>query len=78
MRRQTTLLTCNVCFLVLLVACSPDVVSWEPKEAVDLGTLVTEDLPERVFGKALLGALGNTRPNSFDVINFELEKESGS
>ena len=49
----------------------------QPKEVIDLGALVTEDLPERVFGKALLTALGNTRPNSFEVINFQLEKESG-
>ena len=77
MRLQTTLLTCNVCFLVLLAACSPDVVSWKPKEVVDLGALVTEDLPERVWGKAFLAANGFTRPNSFDVINWEIEMEGG-
>ncbi len=78
MRRQTTLLTCNVCFLVLLAACSPDVVSWEPKEVVDLGALVTEDLPERVWGKAFLAANNFERPNSFEVINFEFQMEGGS
>ena len=38
---------------------------------------MTEDLPERVWGKAFLAANGFTRPNSFDVINWEFEMEGG-
>jgi len=70
--------------LLVLAGCSPKEQTelvhsvFEPHEIIDLGALVTEDLPERVFGKALLAALGNTRPNSFEVINFELEKETGT
>ncbi len=70
--------------LLALAACSrndqEDLVRpvFEPQEIIDLGALVTEDLPERVWGKALLGALGFDRPNSFDVINWEFEMEGGS
>lgn len=34
---------------------------------MDLGTLVTEELPERMWGKAFLRQMGFTAPNSFDV-----------
>jgi len=44
-----------------------------PKEIIDLGALVTEDLPERVWGKMLMSANGFDRSNNFDVINFEFE-----
>ena len=41
-----------------------------PSEVIDLGALVTGDLPERVSGKAFLTQMGFTRPNEFDVINW--------
>lgn len=44
-----------------------------PKEIIDLGAVVTEDLPERVWGKMLLTANGFDRSNKFDVIKFEFE-----
>ncbi len=50
---------------------------FEPQEIIDLGALVTEDLPERVWGKAFLAAHGFTRPNAFDVIRWEFEAEGG-
>ena len=43
----------------------------EPSEVIDLGALVTEDLPERVWGKANLAAHEFTRPNAFDVIEWD-------
>ena len=49
----------------------------EPREVIDLGALVTEDLPERVWGKALLAASGYTRLNTFEVIDWEFEMEGG-
>ncbi len=50
---------------------------FEPQEVIDLGALVTVDLPERVWGKAFLAANGFTRPNAFDVINWEFELGGG-
>jgi kynurenine formamidase len=41
-----------------------------PSEVVDLGALVTADLPERVWGMAFLHQMGFTRPNEFDVIEW--------
>ena len=49
-----------------------------PSEVVDLGALVTEDLPERVWGNALREQLGFTRPNSFEVVPWAFEDMSGS
>ena len=50
----------------------------EPREVIDLGALVTEDLPERVWGKGLLAAHGYTRQNKFEVIDWEFELAGGS
>ncbi len=80
-RSKTTILMAGV--VLFLLACSPNDQSdldhgvWEPGEVIDLGALVTEDLPERVWGKALLASLGFERPNSFEVINWEFEMEGG-
>ncbi len=70
--------------LLALTGCSPNEQRelirsvFEPQEVIDLGALVTEDLPERVWGKGFLAALGFTRPNSFDVIDWEFQTERGS
>jgi kynurenine formamidase len=48
---------------------------FQPREVIDLGTLVTEDLPERVWGKGLLtqfAPLGFNRQNTFDIVEWEL------
>lgn len=42
-----------------------------PRQIIDLGAVVTEDLPERVWGKGYLSARGYTRPNKFDVIEWD-------
>lgn len=50
----------------------------QPREVIDLGTLVTEDLPERVWGKALLAANTFTEPNSFEVLAWEQQLSGGT
>ena len=49
-----------------------------PSEVIDLGALVTEDLPQRTWGKAFLNQMNFTRPNSFDVIRWTFPVEGGS
>ena len=55
---------------------------FEPVEIIDLGALVTEDLSERMLGKALVNEVwapfGLDRPNSFDVIRWNFEMPGGS
>lgn len=64
-------------YILALAACSSsdheqiERAALVPREVIDLGALVTEDLPERVWGKGLLSALGYTRPNTFDVITWD-------
>jgi len=68
----------------LLVSCSTPHRSddrplhFAPSEVVDLGASVTEDLPQRVWGKAFLKQMGFTRQNSFDVIHWTFPAEGGS
>lgn len=79
MRRQFAILLSGV--VVSLAGCSPSGVDeravFEPREVIDLGALITEDLPERVWGKAFLAANGFTRPNAFDVIEWEFDMLDG-
>ena len=70
-----------IVLLRLLASCtapSPQeekVASFTPSEVIDLGAVVTEDLPERVWGKAFLNQMGFDRPNSFDVIEWTFPME---
>ncbi len=48
-----------------------------PKKVYDLGTVVTEDLPERIWGKTALASMGFTRLNKFEVIDWKFGNESG-
>lgn len=50
----------------------------QPKEMVDLGALVTEDLPERVWGRAYLTDSGYLQPNSFKVMAWEQQHAGGA
>ena len=50
----------------------------KPDEIVDLGALVTEDLPERVWGKGFMTQMGFTESNTFDVISWDFGLISGS
>src|SRR5210317_903265 len=48
-----------------------------PIEIIDLGTIITEDLPYEFWGKEMMDALGFEKPNHFDVREWELNFESG-
>ena len=48
-----------------------------PKEIIDLGGLVTEDLPDRIWGRDLMKAFGFEKSNHFEVINWEFEMGTG-
>ena len=69
--------------LPVMLSCSEtpppveQVSAFTPSEVVDLGALVTEDLPERVVGKAFLAANGFDRPNHFDVIHWDFDMPAG-
>ena len=39
-----------------------------PREIVDLGALITEDTPEKFWGKGFLNEMGYTESNEFNVI----------
>jgi kynurenine formamidase len=49
-----------------------------PKEVIDLGALVTEDLPERVWGKGFMAQMQFTESNTFSVISWDFGPISGS
>lgn len=48
-----------------------------PKKIYDLGTVITEDLPERIWGKTALASMGFTRLNKFEVIDWKFGNEAG-
>lgn len=48
-----------------------------PLEVIDLGTLVTEDLPQRSWGKALMRRLGFKKQNAFDVVRWTFAGDKG-
>jgi len=43
----------------------------QPKEVIDLGALITEDLPERLWGRRFASEMGFDTNNVFDVIHWE-------
>ena len=47
------------------------------KEIIDLGALVTEDLPERVWGKAFMQLQKFEKGNEFDIREWEFGNEVG-
>ncbi len=60
---------------LLLVGCAPvDQSTGDaqlPQEIIDLGALVTEDLPQSLWGKRLLSEMGFDSNNKFEVIRWE-------
>lgn len=50
----------------------------QPSEIVDLGALVTEDLPERMWGKGFMSQMNFDQGNTFDVISWDFGAISGS
>ena len=73
----------NFCVVLLLIGCVQSENDGhsgipQPVETIDLGALVTEDLPERVWGKAIFAERGWTELNSFDVMAWEQELPGGT
>jgi kynurenine formamidase len=56
---------------------SPNKIVQVPSEIIDLGTLVTEDLPERLWGNRFMEANGFNKSNIFEDINIEFEIGTG-
>ena len=50
----------------------------QPREIVDLGALVTEDLPERVWGKAFMAQMAFEKSNSFEVRQWKVDFPDGT
>ena len=48
-----------------------------PTEVIDLGVLITEDLPYRLWGKELMDAYGFEKANHFDIRQHEVKFEDG-
>ena len=85
---MTSKSSCLFLFIILiglLASCTPPsppeleakAAGFTPSEVIDLGAVVTEDLPERVWGKAFLNQMGFDRPNSFDVIEWTFPMDGG-
>lgn len=65
----------RVLILIALISCTDgqsahEAEPFQPTAVIDLGAVVTEDLPERVWGSAFLEQNGFTDPNRFDVISW--------
>ncbi|MEW6753917.1 MAG: cyclase family protein [Candidatus Latescibacterota bacterium] len=60
--------------LGLAVACAPGAQQRRlmPQEVIDLGALVTPDLPEQFWGRALLTAMGFDQQNEFRVVPWSV------
>jgi len=49
-----------------------------PSEVIDLGAVVTEDLPQQFWGKAFMKQMGFMKQNAFDVIKWTFPRQGGS
>jgi len=84
MERSCYQLPMIVVLSVIMLSCSTTNSSdnrpptFTPSELIDLGALVTEDLPERVWGRGLLKQDGFAKQNSFEVITWTFPIEGGS
>lgn len=82
--KTSLVLALFVLLLTVTISCSttelPDNhgTRFAPSEVIDLGALITEDLPERVWGRAQLTQFGFTEANSFDVLPWAFGDISGS
>lgn len=71
----TSRLTMICLMMFLLFGCqqadvSPELGTPQPREIIDLGALVTEDLTKRVWGERSPRERGYDRPNVFEVIHW--------
>lgn len=75
------LVVATLCILALSCSTPADDASarrFTPSEVIDLGALVTEDLPQRFWGKGFMTSQGFTRENSFEVVNWTMPAEGGT
>ncbi len=69
----------NCLIFCIILSCTSNVTDEKlpvPKEIIDLGALITEDLPEQVWG-GLLNHYGFSESNSFETINQRSEFPDG-
>lgn len=64
------------CAVLILYGCAPSdrpasLELPQPSELIDLGALITEDLPERLWGRRFASDMGFDARNVFDVIEWE-------
>jgi kynurenine formamidase len=82
MKRSLGYLCAIAILLVSTLSCSRPSADadrrFSPSEVIDLGATVTEDLPQRFWGKAFMKQMGFTRQNSFEVINWTFPAEGGN
>ena len=75
MHRSSWALTAITIVPGLTLACSMASVdtnrAFAPTEVIDLGATITEDLPQRFWGKAFMKQMGFTRQNTFNVIAWK-------
>ena len=50
----------------------------EPSQAIDLGTVVTDDLPQRFWGTGFLKAMNFTKQNSTEIVRWAFPAEGDS
>ncbi len=67
--------------LLICISCQenkvPDIKLPVPREVIDLGILVTEELPYQVWGKDLMDAFGFENANNFDVREWGFDYDDG-
>jgi arylformamidase len=82
MKRSSGCLFAVAILLALTVSCSRPSADTDrrfaPSEVIDLGATVTEDLPQRFWGKAFMKQMGFTKQNSFEVIKWTFPVDGGS
>lgn len=75
MKRLCGMMILLIFCIVCLMGCSKSQkemnAGFTPKEIIDLGTVVTEDLPERIWGKAILSASDFEKQNEFERVSWE-------
>ena len=81
MRHTAAQLSIAACLVTVGLSCSkPEStrVTPTPVAVIDLGAVVTPDLPEQFWGKAFLKQMGFTRGNAFEVIPWEFPTDGGT
>jgi kynurenine formamidase len=82
MHRSLCCLSAIVILSGLTLACSRTSTKsdsgFAPSEVVDLGAMVTEDLPQRFWGRAFMKQMGFTRQNSLEVISWKFPADGAT